>query len=93
MAGICFWTIMFPIDAVKTRIQVFKPDISFPKYTLQIIRNEGNSIRPNKQLKYCVLGFTTLYAGLLPTLIRTFLATGTLFITYEQTRLLLHRVI
>ena len=30
-----------------------------------------------------------LYAGLFPTLVRTFIATGTLFITYEQTRYLL----
>ncbi|CAF5123956.1 unnamed protein product, partial [Rotaria sp. Silwood1] len=40
MAGICFWIVMFPIDAVKSRIQVFKPKMNFPKYTLQIIRNE-----------------------------------------------------
>ncbi|CAF4441525.1 unnamed protein product, partial [Adineta steineri] len=37
--------------------------------------------------------FLALYAGLLPTLIRTFLATGTLFITYEQVRSILHRAI
>jgi hypothetical protein len=41
MAGICFWIIMYPIDAVKSRIQVFKPKQTFPKYTLQIIRSEG----------------------------------------------------
>ncbi|CAF1485329.1 unnamed protein product, partial [Adineta ricciae] len=69
MAGICFWLIMFPIDAIKSRIQVFKPTVTFPKYTLQIIRNEG---------------FLALYTGLLPTLIRTFVATGALFITYEH---------
>ncbi|CAF5020000.1 unnamed protein product, partial [Rotaria sp. Silwood1] len=49
----------------------------FPKYTLQIIRNEG---------------FMVLYAGLLPTLIRTFVATGTLFITVEQTRRFLNQI-
>jgi hypothetical protein len=37
------------------------------------------------------LGFPILYAGLFPTLIRTFFATGTLFVTYEQVQLLLHR--
>ncbi|CAF1135519.1 unnamed protein product [Rotaria sordida] len=77
MAGICFWIFMFPIDAVKSRIQVFKPTISFPRYTLEIIQNEG---------------FMVLYAGLLPTLIRTFLATGTLFITVEKTRLFLSQI-
>ncbi|CAF1358153.1 unnamed protein product [Adineta steineri] len=78
MAGICFWIIMFPIDAIKSRIQVFNPKINFVKYTLNIIKHEG---------------FLALYAGLLPTLIRTFLATGTLFITYEQVRSILHRAI
>jgi hypothetical protein len=42
MAGICFWIFMFPIDAIKSRIQVFKPNMNAMKYTLQIIRNEGN---------------------------------------------------
>ncbi|UJR22006.1 hypothetical protein I4U23_025073 [Adineta vaga] len=78
MAGICFWLIMFPVDAIKSRIQVFKPKLNFSKYTMEIIKNEG---------------FLTLYAGLLPTLIRTFFATGTLFITYEQVRSLLHHAV
>ncbi|CAF2992448.1 unnamed protein product [Rotaria socialis] len=78
MAGICFWIIMFPIDAVKSRIQVFKPKMSLPRYTLQIIKLEG---------------FKVLYAGLAPTLIRTFLATGALFITYEQIRFHLNQMI
>jgi len=42
MAGICFWIVMFPMDAIKSRIQVFTPNISIIKYTLQVIRNEGN---------------------------------------------------
>lgn len=44
MAGICFWIIMFPIDAIKSRIQVFKPNLSFSKYTFEIIKNEGREI-------------------------------------------------
>lgn len=32
---------MFPIDAIKSRIQVFKPDMNAMQYTLHIIRNEG----------------------------------------------------
>jgi hypothetical protein len=42
MAGICFWIVMFPIDAIKSRIQVFQPNMGVMKYTIQIIRNEGN---------------------------------------------------
>lgn len=41
MAGICFWMFMFPIDAIKSRIQVFKPNMNAMQYTLHIIRNEG----------------------------------------------------
>ncbi|CAF1413323.1 unnamed protein product [Rotaria magnacalcarata] len=78
MAGVCFWIIMFPIDAIKSRIQVFKPKMSLSRYTLQIIKLEG---------------FKVLYAGLAPTLIRTFLATGALFITYEQIRFYLNQMI
>lgn len=37
-------------------------------------------------------GFMVLYAGLLPTLVRTFVATGALFITYEQTRYLCYQM-
>ena len=94
MAGICFWLIMFPIDAIKSRIQVFKPTVTVPKYTLQIIRNEGIvKVESNhfSKLIFILQGFLTLYTGLLPTLIRTFFATGALFITYEQVRLVLHR--
>ena len=46
MAGICFWIVMFPIDAIKSRIQVFKPDLNAMEYTLQIVRNEGKRFSP-----------------------------------------------
>ncbi|CAF1377021.1 unnamed protein product [Didymodactylos carnosus] len=74
MAGITFWIIMYPCDVIKSRQQVFTTNKSFLNYTLTIIRNEG---------------LVTLYSGLMPTLIRTFFATGALFITYEKVRLLL----
>jgi len=45
MAGVCFWIVMFPIDVVKSRIQVFKPTLNLPAYTLEIIRNEGKNSR------------------------------------------------
>ncbi|CAF1271892.1 unnamed protein product [Adineta ricciae] len=43
MAGICFWIFMFPIDAIKSRVQVFQPNMSVIKYTLHIIRNEDST--------------------------------------------------
>jgi solute carrier family 25 ornithine transporter 2/15 len=95
MAGICFWMLMFPIDSIKSRIQVFQPNMSTMKYTLEIIKNEGNQdlINIKKIIRLFISGFLALYAGLFPTLLRTFFATGTLFITYEQVQLLLHRVL
>jgi len=71
MAGIAFWIIMYPCDVIKSRQQVLTTNKSFLNYTLTIIRNEG---------------LATLYSGLTPTLIRTFFATGALFITYEKVR-------
>lgn len=41
MAGICFWIFMFPIDAIKSRIQVFQPKSNAFQYALQTIRTEG----------------------------------------------------
>jgi len=51
MAGICFWIFMFPIDAIKSRIQVFQPNMGVMKYTLQVIRNEGNKYYINSIFK------------------------------------------
>jgi hypothetical protein len=56
MAGICFWMLMFPIDSIKSRIQVFQPNMSTMKYTLEIIKNEGNqdliNIKKNNTIIY-----------------------------------------
>ncbi|CAF3270876.1 unnamed protein product [Rotaria socialis] len=76
MAGICFWTFMFPIDVIKSRIQVLKPNMSTMKYAIEFVKHEG---------------FKPLYAGLFPTLTRSFIATGALFLTYEQVQLFLRR--
>ena len=44
MAGVSFWMIMYPIDVVKTRTQVFQTDRSFFRYAYQIIETEGNRV-------------------------------------------------
>ncbi|CAF4905368.1 unnamed protein product, partial [Rotaria socialis] len=62
-------TFMFPIDVIKSRIQVLKPNMSTMKYAIEFVKHEG---------------FKPLYAGLFPTLTRSFIATGALFLTYEQ---------
>ncbi|XP_028321561.1 solute carrier family 25 member 15a [Gouania willdenowi] len=72
--GACLWLAVFPIDCVKSRIQVYSlagRQKGFVKTFVSIIRTEG---------------VTALYSGLTPTMIRTFPANGALFLAYELSR-------
>ncbi|XP_071780837.2 solute carrier family 25 member 15a [Centroberyx gerrardi] len=72
--GACLWLAVYPIDCVKSRIQVYSlagRQEGFIKTFMGIIRNEG---------------FSPLYSGLTPTMIRTFPANGALFLAYELSR-------
>ncbi|XP_058490282.1 solute carrier family 25 member 15a [Solea solea] len=72
--GACLWLVIYPIDSVKSRIQVHSlagRQEGFRKTFLGIVRTEG---------------FPALYSGLTPTMIRTFPANGALFLAYEFTR-------
>ncbi|XP_074535092.1 solute carrier family 25 member 15a [Halichoeres trimaculatus] len=72
--GACLWMVVYPIDCVKSRIQVHSlagRQEGFRKTFLGIIRAEG---------------VTALYSGLTPTMIRTFPANGALFLAYEASR-------
>ncbi|XP_042369398.1 mitochondrial ornithine transporter 1-like [Plectropomus leopardus] len=72
--GACLWLMVYPIDCVKSRIQVYSlagRQEGFMKTFTGIIRNEG---------------FPALYSGLTPTMIRTFPANGALFLAYELSR-------
>lgn len=72
--GACLWLVVFPIDCVKSRIQVHSlagRQEGFMKSFRAIVRNEG---------------FGALYSGLTPTMIRTFPANGALFLAYEFSR-------
>ncbi|AWO98694.1 Mitochondrial ornithine transporter 1 isoform 2 [Scophthalmus maximus] len=72
--GACLWLVVYPIDCVKSRIQVYSlagRQEGFMKTFLGVIRTEG---------------FTALYSGLTPTMIRTFPANGALFLAYEFSR-------
>lgn len=74
LGGACLWLMVYPIDCVKSRIQVYSlagRQEGFMKTFIGVIRNEG---------------FTALYAGLTPTMIRTFPANGALFLAYELSR-------
>lgn len=79
-SGIALWTVIYPIDVVKSRIQVSHDTRSMNlwKHILEISRKEG---------------VTFLYSGLQPTLIRTVPASAALFLTYEWTKRLLNELI
>merc|ERR1711994_853941 len=71
VAGVTLWTIIFPADVVKSRLQV--SGASTPMLTVMgdILKQEG---------------IARLYSGLGPTLLRTFPATGALFLAYETSK-------
>lgn len=75
MAGIALWTIIFPADVVKSRLQVSGGKTPMLKLMTEIYRKEG---------------ILALYNGLGPTLLRTFPATGALFLAYEYSKKLMH---
>nr|XP_057935400.1 solute carrier family 25 member 15a [Doryrhamphus excisus] len=75
--GACLWLLIYPIDCVKSRIQVYSlagRQEGFLKTFMGIVHKEG---------------FSALYSGLTPTMIRTFPANGALFLAYELTRKIL----
>ncbi|CAJ1065127.1 mitochondrial ornithine transporter 1-like [Xyrichtys novacula] len=72
--GACLWIVVYPMDCVKSRIQVHSlagRQEGFRKTLIGVIRTGG---------------FSALYSGLTPTLIRTFPANGALFLAYEFSR-------
>lgn len=69
--GLVLWTIIFPADVIKSRIQVNSLKTSMTKVGIQVFKNEG---------------IRGLYCGLLPTLLRTAPATAVLFVVYEYSK-------
>ncbi|GAB0087181.1 mitochondrial ornithine transporter 1 [Sergentomyia squamirostris] len=72
--GVVLWTVIFPADVIKSRIQVASLRTSMTQVGLQIYRTEG---------------ILALYNGLLPSIIRTIPATATLFLVYEYSKKLM----
>ncbi|XP_063344099.1 solute carrier family 25 member 15b [Pelmatolapia mariae] len=75
--GACLWLVVYPMDCVKSRIQVMSmmgKQAGFFKTFMTITRTEG---------------VRALYSGLTPTMIRTFPANGALFLGYEASRKLM----
>ncbi|KAM4663431.1 mitochondrial ornithine transporter 1-like [Discoglossus pictus] len=74
VGGACFWLAVYPVDSVKSRIQVLslapRPE-GFMLSLFKILRTEGVS---------------SLYCGLMPTVIRAFPSNAALFLAYEMTK-------
>ncbi|KAK7489872.1 hypothetical protein BaRGS_00018894 [Batillaria attramentaria] len=75
VGGVSLWVAIFPADVCKSRIQVQAVEgqkaPTFLATLISIFRNEG---------------IGALYKGLGPTVVRTFPATGALFLAYETTK-------
>ncbi|KAM4795177.1 mitochondrial ornithine transporter 1-like [Rhinophrynus dorsalis] len=75
--GVALWLAVYPIDCIKSRIQVLSitgRQAGFIRTFCNVVKNEGIS---------------ALYSGLKPTLIRAFPANGALFLAYEYSRKLM----
>ncbi|KAH3730672.1 mitochondrial ornithine transporter 1-like [Dreissena polymorpha] len=75
LGGVALWVAIFPADVVKSRVQIASTagtvEPTFRSVIVQIYRQEG---------------LLALYKGLGPTVLRTFPATGALFLAYENTK-------
>ncbi|XP_032150434.1 mitochondrial ornithine transporter 1 isoform X3 [Sapajus apella] len=77
VGGICLWLAVYPVDCIKSRIQVLSmsgKQAGFIGTFINVVKNEG---------------IMALYSGLKPTMIRAFPANGALFLAYEYSRKLM----
>ena len=75
LGGVSLWVAIFPADVVKSRIQIDSTSALakqiFVGALRTILRTEG---------------IGRLYSGLGPTIVRSFFATGALFVTVEESK-------
>lgn len=71
--GMLLWTVTFPVDVVKSRIQLDDalPTRGWTACMARVFRDEG---------------LAALYSGLAPTLVRCVPSSAVLFVVYEYTR-------
>lgn len=91
IGGTALWTLIFPADVVKSRMQV-TGNGTMSSVFFSTLKNEGWCL---VMIFFVIiinqfLGVTALYKGLTPTVIRTCLASSCLFVAYENTKKILH---
>ncbi|XP_013862138.1 solute carrier family 25 member 15b [Austrofundulus limnaeus] len=72
--GACLWLVVYPMDCVKSRIQV-----------MSMMGKQAGFVRTFMTIAHTE-GVRALYSGLTPTMVRTFPANGALFLGYETSR-------
>lgn len=74
--GVLLWSVTFPVDVVKSRIQLDDalPTRGWTARMVRVYRDEG---------------VAALYSGLAPTLVRCVPSSAVLFVVYEYTKRLL----
>lgn len=81
-AGTCLWLVVYPVDAIKSRIQAAGGGGSIPESSSGgFLRAMALSVRNEGPL--------ALYRGLAPTLLRTVPASAVMFWTVERTKTLM----
>lgn len=78
IGGVAFWISIFPADVVKSRVQI-NPNSELAKRGF--LNALGTIVKTE--------GFLKLYSGLGPTIIRSFFATGALFVAVSNTKFFL----
>lgn len=81
IGGVAFWISIFPADVVKSRVQI-DPNSELAKKGF--VNALGTIVKKE--------GFFKLYSGLGPTIIRSFFATGALFVAVSNTKFLLSKL-
>nr|XP_012547293.2 mitochondrial ornithine transporter 2 isoform X3 [Bombyx mori] len=76
VGGLVLWTVIFPTDVIKSRVQISNKSQKFLTVGYEIVKKEG---------------VLALYNGLKPTLVRTIPATAALFVVYEYSKKFMHK--
>lgn len=80
VAGLSYWTAVYPVDLIKSLIQTEEVDV---------VHSERQSVSFWRQLhrRYRVYGFRSLYNGFSVTVPRAVLANAVIFSAYEYCRI------
>lgn len=105
MGGVALWLTCFPADVVKSRqvgstfmlyiahVGIVLQQIQGGKASeviMKVLKTEGWLQLAHQHKLVVVVGVLGFYKGLTPTLIRTCIASGCLFIAYEYSKKFMH---